>query len=98
MKQFNERFILQSADIYFNFLTRQANKWGISERQLYMAIIETGDVDIEHIKKYFDDKGEIPYTYNWIKKKIIKAVQYLHMNDTDKVQANSIKLSGNISH
>ncbi len=79
MKQFNEGFILHSADIYFNFLTSQANKWGISERQLYKAIIETGNVDIANIKKYFDDKGEIPYTYNWLKKKFISAGQYLHV-------------------
>jgi hypothetical protein len=38
-------------------LNRWATKWGISEQQVRLAIIETGCVDSRNIKEYLRKKG-----------------------------------------
>jgi hypothetical protein len=43
-------------------------KWGVSRRQIYDAILETGSIELNAIKRRLRKKGDLHFFPNWLYK------------------------------
>jgi hypothetical protein len=64
MKDTSERVVIHPEDAEeVQVLTR---KWGVSRRQIYDAILETGSLKLIDIKKRLRMKGELHFLPGWM--------------------------------
>ena len=64
MSYFSKRSVIHPEDN--NDLAYWTKKWGVNVRQINNAIIETGSINLQDIKRVLKEKGEINKLGFWI--------------------------------
>lgn len=78
MSYFVKRSVIHPEDN--NDLAYWTKKWGVNVRQINNAIIETGSINLQDIKRVLKNKGEINKLAFWINK-VVKRVFHASKND-----------------